>query len=64
MGGKQGNDMNFLRGKKTYITAGLMGLIGLAKMLGVEVPGMEQTDPGQLLGQALAFGFLRSGVGK
>ena len=53
---------NLLSGRKTYLTALLMGAVGAAKLAGVEMPGFEQADAGQLIGNALAFAFLRSGV--
>jgi hypothetical protein len=54
--------LNFLSGRKTYLTALIMGAIGVAKLAGVEIPGFEQADAGQLIGNAMAFAFLRSGV--
>lgn len=55
------NVLNILPNKKTYITAGLMAVVAVAKGAGVDVPGFEGTSPGDLLMQALSFAFLRKG---
>ena len=51
---------NFLVGRKTYLTALLMLIVGGAKLAGVEVPGFESASGGQLIIDALAFAFLRN----
>lgn len=53
-----------MNGKRTYATAALMGLVGVAKLFGVDIPGFETVDAGQLIGNAMAFAFLRAGVGQ
>lgn len=56
--------MDFLEGKKTYVTGILMILIAVGKLVGVEIPGFETTDPGTLLSGAFGLLFLRAGVSK
>ncbi len=52
-------NMDILSGYKTYIVAAIMLLVGLAQMLGVEVPAMGGSAPGSLMLEALAILFLR-----
>jgi len=56
--------MNFLSGKKTYMAAGLMILMGIAAFMGIDVPGVEQADAGQLIMNGLSFFFVRMGLAK
>ncbi|MBN9344716.1 MAG: glycoside hydrolase family 108 protein [Devosia sp.] len=55
-------EMNLLSGYKTYIVAAIMLLIGLAGLLGVDVPSFENHAPASLVMEALAFIFLRRGL--
>lgn len=55
-------EMNLLSGYKTYIVAAIMLLIGLAGLLGVDVPSFETHAPASLVMEALAFIFLRRGL--
>lgn len=56
------NKMLYLQGYKTYITAALMLLVGLAQLAGVEVPNFDQANVGQLVMEAFAIIFLRKGL--
>ncbi|WP_424981786.1 glycoside hydrolase family 108 protein [Maritalea sp. S77] len=56
------NKMISLQGYKTYITAALMLLIGLAQLSGIEVPAFDGTNTGQLIMEAFAIIFLRKGL--
>lgn len=55
-------DMNILAGYKTYIVAAIMLLIGLAGLLGIDVPSFDGHAPASLVMEALAFIFLRKGL--
>jgi lysozyme family protein len=54
--------MDFLSGYRTYIIAALMALVGLAQLLGVEIPVFDGASGGQLLLEAFAIVFLRRGI--
>ncbi len=54
--------MDFLSGYRTYIVAALMALVGLAQLLGIEVPVFDDASGGQLLLEAFAILFLRRGL--
>lgn len=56
------NKMVYLQGYKTYITAALMLLVGVAQLAGVEVPNFDQANVGQLIMEAFAIIFLRKGL--
>jgi lysozyme family protein len=55
-------EMNLLTGYKTYIVAALMLLIGIAGLLGIDVPTFDGHAPASLVMEALAFIFLRKGL--
>jgi lysozyme family protein len=55
-------EMNLLTGYKTYIVAAIMLLVGLAGLLGIDVPSFEGHAPASLVMEALAFIFLRKGL--
>jgi lysozyme family protein len=55
-------EMNLLSGYKTYIVAAVMLLIGLAGLLGVDIPSFDGHAPASLVMEALAFIFLRKGL--
>ena len=55
-------EMNLLNGYKTYIVAAIMLLIGVAGLLGVDVPSFDGHAPASLVMEALAFIFLRKGL--
>lgn len=50
-----------LAGSKTYVTAGLMLVIGIAEAAGVHIPGFD-ADPGTLVTGALGLIFARIGA--
>lgn len=54
--------MTYLKGYKTYVTALLMLLVGLAQLAGVDVPAFEHANAGQLMMEAFAIIFLRKGL--
>ena len=51
-----------MNGKKTYALAVVLISIAGLKLVGMEVPGMENTDPGELIMMALAAAGLRHGI--
>jgi lysozyme family protein len=55
-------ELPMLSGYKTYIVSAIMLLVGLAQLLGVELPAFEQASAGNLIIEALAFVFLRKSV--
>ena len=59
----QGNaTMDMLNGYKTYITAAIMLLAGLAQLLGIDLPALDGGQAGHLIMEALAVIFLRKGL--
>lgn len=54
--------MDILNGYKTYITAILMLLAGLAQAFGIDLPALEGGSSGQMIMEALALIFLRQGI--
>lgn len=54
--------MDYLNGYKTYITAALMLLAGLAQVLGIDLPALDGGSAGHLIMEALAVIFLRNGL--
>lgn len=54
--------MNLLEGYKTYIVAAMMLLAGLAQILGMELPALDQQSAGHMMMEALAVIFLRKGL--
>ncbi|MCF4097946.1 glycoside hydrolase family 108 protein [Maritalea mediterranea] len=56
------NKMINLQGYKTYITAGLMLLVAIAQLAGVDVPAFDTANTGQLMMEAFAIIFLRKGI--
>ncbi|MBU1305510.1 MAG: hypothetical protein KKF33_08320 [Alphaproteobacteria bacterium] len=54
--------MDILNGYKTYITAILMLLAGLAQAFGVDLPTLDGGSSGHLIMEALALIFLRKGL--
>jgi len=54
--------METLNGYKTYITAALMLLAGLAQVLGIDLPALDGGSAGHLIMEALAVIFLRKGL--
>lgn len=55
-------EMDILSGYKTYIVAAFMLLAGLAQVLGIDLPGLENSSAGNLVLEALAILFLRRGL--
>lgn len=55
-------EMNLLTGYKTYIVAAIMLLIGIAGLLGIDIPTFDSHAPASLVMEALAFIFLRKGL--
>jgi lysozyme family protein len=56
------NLMDILSGYKTYIVAGLMLIVGIGQLFGVDLPGFDGQSAGQLITEALAVIFLRKGI--
>ena len=54
--------MDILNGYKTYITAAIMLLAGLAQVLGIDLPALDSGSAGHLVMEALAVIFLRKGL--
>lgn len=54
--------MDILNGYKTYLVAAFMLLAGLAQMLGVDLPALDEGAAGHLIMEALAVLFLRKGL--
>lgn len=54
--------MTFLTGKKTYIVAILMLIVGIGQFFGIDLPGFDGQSAGQLITEALAVIFLRKGI--
>lgn len=54
--------MDRFNGYKTYITAALMLLAGLAQVLGIDLPALDGGSAGHLIMEALAVIFLRKGL--
>ncbi|WP_127145665.1 glycoside hydrolase family 108 protein [Pelagibacterium montanilacus] len=59
---KDPETMNFLDGYKTYVVGALMLAVGLAQVLGVDVPALGGYSGSQLVMEALAIIFLRKGI--
>jgi lysozyme family protein len=59
---KESKTMHILNGYKTYITAAIMLLAGLAQVLGVDLPTLDSGSAGHLIMEALAVIFLRKGL--
>lgn len=55
--------LNFLPGKKTFLTGLFMVAVGIAQVAGIDVPGFEG-DGGEMITEGLALIFLRLGIGK
>lgn len=55
-------DMSILNGNKTYIMGALMLLVGLAAMVGIDIPAFGEVSGPQLIMEALAIIFLRRGL--
>ncbi|WP_224701738.1 glycoside hydrolase family 108 protein [Devosia aquimaris] len=56
------SSLDILNGYKTYITAILMLLAGLAQAFGIDLPVLEGGSAGQMIMEALALIFLRQGI--
>ncbi len=57
--------MNFLKGKKSYIIAGLMVLIGLVKVFTGEAGALDGLiENAQLLLNGVGFATVRAGIAK
>lgn len=55
--------MDFLAGKKTYITGAFMILIGVAQAsIGLAIPGFDPANAGQLLFEGIGLLTLRLGI--
>lgn len=59
---KRKTEMNVLSGYKTYIVAAVMLLVGVAGLVGIDIPSFEGHAPASLVMEALAFIFLRKGL--
>lgn len=56
------NLMDILSGYRTYIVAIFMLSAGLAQLLGIDLPALDNNSAGQLIMEALAVIFLRKGL--
>ena len=57
--------LDFLSGKKTYIGAGLLALVCLAEMFGIDVvPGIDSTNALKTLWESGLVATLRAGIAK
>jgi len=54
--------MDILNGYRTYIVAALMLLVGVAQLLGIDVPSLDSGSSGQMILEALAVIFLRKSL--
>lgn len=54
--------MTFLDGYKTYLVGILMLVVGVAQMLGIDVPAFGDYSGAQMVMEALAVIFLRRGI--
>lgn len=52
----------YLRGKKTFLTASVMVVIGAAEVAGYQIPGFDAANAGQLITDGLGFFFVRMGI--
>lgn len=55
-------EMDILSGYKTYIVGALMLLAGIGQSLGLDVPGFDGQNAGQLIMEGFALLFLRKGL--
>ncbi len=55
-------EMTLLSGYRTYIVAAVMLLVGLAGLVGIDIPTFDGHPPASLVMEALAFIFLRKGL--
>ena len=55
--------MDWLKGKKTYVVAGITILVaGAAALYGEPLMGISPSDSGQMILEALMVMFLRKGI--
>lgn len=54
--------MSALSGYKTYIVAAIMLLAGLAQVLWIDLPALDNGSSGSMMLEALAIIFLRKGL--
>lgn len=54
--------MTLTNGWKTYLAGAALIAAGIAKLLGVELPGFEMMDAGALIGNGLGFIGLRNAL--
>ncbi len=59
---QRSNNMSNLAGYKTYLVAAFMLIVGLAQLLGVDLPSFDSASAGHLIMEALAVIFLRRGI--
>lgn len=59
---KENGLMNFLSGYKTYIVGAAMVLAAVAQIGGIDLPNLDGQSAGNLLMEAFAIIFLRSGI--
>lgn len=52
----------FLSGYRTYIIGAIMALAAIAQLAGIELPKLDSGNAGNLLLEAFAIIFLRSGI--
>lgn len=51
-------------GKRSYSVAAAMVALGVSQYLGVDIPGFNPEQAGQLVVEGLLGGFIRNGIGK
>lgn len=57
--------IELLKGKKTYILVGVVIVLVICEsILGIDIPGVEITNPLDYILAALGLGTLRAGVSK
>ena len=54
--------LNVGSGYRTYLTGIIMIGVGIARALGLDIPGFETIDPGLLITNGLAFIFVRNAI--
>lgn len=54
--------LQFLRGRKTFVTGVIMMGVGVAGLAGYQVPGFDPAQAGQLITEGLGIIFIRAGI--
>ena len=56
------NFKTMLRGKKTYVVALILVLVGVAQWAGIDIPGIGEIEPLELILNGLGLSALRAGI--